>query len=35
LPVKTARPRAAEIPHRKAAEAIKKYPRSGCGGELG
>ncbi len=31
LPVKTARPRAAETPQRNAAEAMKKYPRRGCG----
>lgn len=33
LPVKTARPSAAETPHRNAAEAMKKYPRRGwvCG----
>ena len=31
LPVKTARPSAAETPQRKAAAAIKKYPRRGCG----
>jgi hypothetical protein len=29
LPVKTARPIAADIPQRKVADAIKKYPRSG------
>src|SRR5215471_8796827 len=28
-PVNTARPRAAETPQRKAAEAMKKYPRTG------
>ena len=31
LPVKTARPSAAETPQRNAADAMKKYPRSGCG----
>ena len=31
LPVNTARPSAAETPHRNAAEAMKKYPRKGCG----
>jgi hypothetical protein len=33
LPVNTARPSAAETPHRNAAEAMKKYPRRGwiCG----
>ena len=29
LPVKTARPSAAETPHRNAADPIKKYPRRG------
>src|ERR1700722_8396460 len=31
LPVKTARPKTAETPQRKAAAAIRKYPRRGCG----
>jgi hypothetical protein len=30
FPVKTARPRAAETPQRKAAAAMKRYPRRGC-----
>src|SRR5215813_862253 len=30
LPVTTARPSEAETPQRKAADAIKKYPRRGC-----
>src|ERR1700691_1272425 len=30
FPVNTARPRAAETPHKNAADPIKKYPRSGC-----
>lgn len=30
LPVNTARPKAADTPHKNAADAINKYPRSGC-----
>jgi hypothetical protein len=30
FPVKAARPKAAQIPQRNVAAAMKKYPRSGC-----
>jgi hypothetical protein len=30
LPVKTARPRTADTPHKKTAEAMNTYPRNGC-----